>query len=86
MQQQTIQETKCMEDLKKVCNLAYQKGLVSGTEGNFSLKINDELILVTPRNSHKGSIEVNDFVTVDVKGNLISNGKKRTYLRTCIAS
>lgn len=74
---ETSTETKHREDLKKVCHLAYKKGLISGNEGNLSLKINDDLILVTPRNSHKGSIEANDFVIVDINGNTISNGNKR---------
>ena len=70
-------ETKYREDLKKICHLAYKKDLISGNEGNFSLKINDELLLVTPRNSHKGTIEATDFVLVDMKGNTISNGNKQ---------
>lgn len=69
-------EASFREDLKKVCHLAYKKGLLSGTEGNLSLKINENLILVTPRNSHKGSIETSDFVIVDIQGNTISNGSK----------
>ena len=72
-----ITDTKLREDLKKVCNLAYAKGLLSGNEGNFSLKINDNLILVTPRNSHKGTIETTDFVTVDIQGNIVSNGNRQ---------
>ncbi|MBI2995925.1 MAG: class II aldolase/adducin family protein [Candidatus Melainabacteria bacterium] len=71
-----LSEATCREDLKKVCNLAYKRGLVSGMEGNFSLKINNELILVTPRNTHKGLIEVSDFVVVDMNGNIISNGSR----------
>ena len=70
-------EAKLREDLKKVCNLAYHKGLISGTEGNFSAKISDDLILVTPRNSHKGFVEANDFVIVDLNGNTISNGNRQ---------
>ncbi|OGI18703.1 MAG: hypothetical protein A3B68_03415 [Candidatus Melainabacteria bacterium RIFCSPHIGHO2_02_FULL_34_12] len=70
-------EAECRESLKKVCNLAYQKGLLSGTEGNLSFKINDDLILVTPRNSHKGFIETSDFVVVDKDGNTLSNWNKK---------
>ncbi len=73
---ETSNETKLREDLKQVCNLAYNKGLISGTEGNFSARLSEDLILVTPRNSHKGSIEISDFVTVDLNGTTISNGKK----------
>ncbi|MBI3590755.1 MAG: class II aldolase/adducin family protein [Candidatus Melainabacteria bacterium] len=75
-EKETFIEVKHREDLKKVCNMAYEKGLLSGTEGNLSLKINSNLILVTPRNSHKGSVEINDFVIVDIDGNTISNGKR----------
>ena len=75
-QRETNVELKYSEDLKNVCHLAYKKGLLSGMEGNLSLKLNDDLILVTPRNSHKGLISENDFVIVDKDGNLISNGTK----------
>ena len=74
--QETTIDLKYKEDLKNVCHLAYKKGLLSGTEGNLSLKINDDLILVTPRNSHKGLVSENDFVIVNKDGNLISNGTK----------
>lgn len=57
--------------------MAYERGLISGTEGNLSIKVSDDLILVTPRNTHKGLIDVNDFITVDASGNQISNGKKQ---------
>ncbi len=71
-----LADIKLKEDLKRVCNLAYQKGLLSGNEGNLSLKISDNLILVTPRNSHKGTIETGDFVTIDINGTVISNGNR----------
>ena len=70
------QETKYREDLKQVCQLAYQKGLISGYDGNFSLKVSNEFILITPKDSHKGLIEPKDFVIVDINGNCISNGNK----------
>ena len=73
----TINETKLRADLKKVCNLAYKKGLLSGFDGNLSLKINNELILITPQGSHKGTLKEEDFVLVDINGNTISNGNKQ---------
>ncbi len=75
--QETNSETKLREDLKQVCNMAYQRGLISGTEGNFSIRISEELVLVTPKSSHKGSIKTSDFVIVDLNGNTISNGNKQ---------
>jgi L-fuculose-phosphate aldolase len=69
-------ETRYREDLRNVCHLAYSRGLVSGTEGNFSLKLNDNLVLITPQKSNKGLIKESDFVIVDLEGNVISNSGK----------
>lgn len=66
-------EANLREDLKNVCRLAYERELVSGTEGNFSLKLSDNLLLVTPQRSNKGLIRESDFVVVDLEGNVISN-------------
>lgn len=69
-------ETKYREDLRDVCHLAYSRGLVSGTEGNLSLKLSDNLVLITPQKSNKGLIKESDFVIVDLEGNVISNSGK----------
>ena len=68
-------ETKHREDLKKVCHMAYKNGLVSGFDGNFSLKLDNGNILITPKGSHKGLIDEEDFVVVDLDGNILPVGK-----------
>jgi len=73
----TSSETKHRSDLRKACNFAYQKGLLSSFDGNLSLKINDDLILVTPKECHKGLAQEEDFVLVDMTGNMISNGNRK---------
>ncbi len=73
----TISETKYRSDLKKVCNFAYQKGLLSSFDGNLSLKINDDLILITPKECHKGLVQEEDFVLVDMNGSIVSNSNKK---------
>lgn len=75
-EKETSTEAKCREDLKTACNLAYTKGLLSGNEGNLSIRISNEFILVTPTKSNKGLIETKDFVIVDINGNIISNGNR----------
>lgn len=69
-------EQKVRGDLKTSCHLAYKKGLISGFDGNFSLKIDDNKILITPKNSHKGLICEEDFVVIDLDGNILSNNNK----------
>ncbi len=62
-------ETKLRQDLKTVCNLLYNRGLISGFDGNVSLRISEDLFLITPRDSHKGLLKEEDFVIVDLEGN-----------------
>jgi len=73
-------ETKCREDLTKVCNLLYIKGLISGFDGNISLKSDERTILITPLNTHKGLIKPEQFTKVDISGEIISGGKPSSEL------
>ena len=70
-------EQSLREELADVCHMAYARGLLSGTEGNFSSKITNDFILVTPKNSHKGLIKPSEFLIVDINGSNISNGKSQ---------
>ena len=79
----TKKEILLRKNLAKVCRMAYKKGLLSGYEGNLSLKLNEDLILITPRNCHKGSIKASDFIIVDKNGKSLS--KKTNQPTTEIA-
>lgn len=72
-------ELKLRQDLKTVCQLIYQNGLITGTDGNLSLKVSSNLILITPSDSHRGLLKEEDFVLVDSDGNILSNGKPPSY-------
>jgi L-fuculose-phosphate aldolase len=73
---ENLTETKLRQDLKTICLLAYNKGLVSGFDGSFSLKTSDNSILITPTNTHKGLLEEKDFILLDLNGNILTNGKE----------
>ena len=75
---ETNTETQYRHELKKVCHLLYQHGLASGLSGNLSLKINSEQILITPTNCHKGLIETDDFVLVNLNGTIDLKSKDKT--------
>lgn len=66
-------QIKHRKELKTICQLAYEKGLVSGFNGNFSLRMNNGNILITPKSSYKGLIQEDDFVEIDLNENLISS-------------
>jgi L-fuculose-phosphate aldolase len=54
--------------LAEVCRLAYERGYICGTEGNFSIRLSANEILCTPRGTCKGRISAEQMVLVDAAG------------------
>ena len=63
--------------LIEVCHLAYQRGYLCGTEGNLSIRIDENQILSTASNTCKGRISDSDLLLSDSAGNLISSAFHR---------
>ena len=55
-------------DLVNICHLLYEKGFVVATEGNVSIKITADKILITPTNTNKSHIKESDLVTINKNG------------------
>lgn len=71
-----------INDLVKYSNLVYQKGFVSATDGNLSVRIDESRIAITRSGICKGEVQENDIVIVDNFGNFISgNGRASTELK-----
>ena len=47
------------------------KGFIAGTDGNLSVRLDDDTILVTPSGLPKGSLKAEDLVRVDREGNQV---------------
>ncbi len=58
------------EELAKICHLLYQRNLVSATDGNVSLRVSKEHMLLTPSGKNKGFVEAGDMLVVDFSGNV----------------
>jgi L-fuculose-phosphate aldolase len=52
-----------------------QKGMIAGSDGNISVRVAPNQILITPGGISKGRMIVEDLVTVDLEGNKI-NGQR----------
>jgi L-fuculose-phosphate aldolase len=52
----------------RVCKLMWERGLIAGPDGNVSVRISFEHVLVTPRGFSKASVEENDLVLVKLDG------------------
>lgn len=61
-------EKTARRDLIEVCRLSYSRGYICGTEGNFSIRLDENSVLTTPRGTCKGRIKESDLVVTDLAG------------------
>lgn len=54
------------------CHLLYKNRLIAGFDGNFSAKLDNKSILITPSGLPKGFLEPDDLICVDFTGQKIS--------------
>lgn len=63
-----VKDEEACRDLVEVARLAYQQGYICGTEGNFSIRLDGDRILTTPRGVCKGRLSVSDLVVTNLEG------------------
>ena len=56
------------KEIVRLGRLLHQSGLVAATDGNLSVRLDDERILVTPTGMSKGAMRPSDMVVVDPEG------------------
>jgi L-fuculose-phosphate aldolase len=69
-------EDRSRADMAEVCRLAYGRGYICGTEGNFSIRLTDDAVLTTPSGTCKGRIRPEQLVVTDFSGNLIRGTRR----------
>lgn len=76
-------ESVARDELFEICRLAYARGYLCGTEGNLSIRIDNNVLISTPSNSCKGLIEKKELILTDLDGNLLpdQNGRPSTELK-----
>ena len=55
----------------QVCRRLYERGLVAGPDGNVSMRLPDESILVTPSGLSKVDVTLDDLVIVNLDGKVL---------------
>lgn len=53
----------------------HQRGWVPATGGNFSARFGSDLLLITGSGVHKGALEVDDFLDMNLRGQVIGGGR-----------
>ncbi len=59
------------EEIIQVCHLMHQKGYVAATDGNVSVRLDDDLFLVTPSGFSKGLLRPEHLLLVDWDGKVV---------------
>jgi L-fuculose-phosphate aldolase len=64
-------ERKHRKDIVEIAKRLYQTGYIRGSDGNLSIRLSDEKILITPSRAAKGFMQLEDMVVVNLEGQLL---------------
>ena len=71
-------ETKLRLQIVDVGKRLHQRFFVASNDGNISVKLNENTILITPTGVNKGDLTTDQIVKVDLEGNVIEGHMKVT--------
>lgn len=76
-----MDEAQARQELVGVCHKVHDRGMVSGSGGNISVRIGDH-VLITPTGRALGALKPEELVKTDLQGNVLGPGKpsKEHYL------
>jgi L-fuculose-phosphate aldolase len=60
--------TQVRREMVAVCHRLYERGLITGTEGNVSVLVAPDRLWVTPTGYHKGVLQLEDLLCIDRQG------------------
>lgn len=66
-----VQEGALRQEMVRIGQMMYAAGLLCGYEGNLSVRLSENRILVTPAGLHKGLLRPEQLLVVDNEGRLI---------------
>lgn len=73
-----MSEEQFKENICEIGRRIYAKNFAAANEGNISIRISEDRVLVTPTLICKGFMSTDDICTVDMDGTQIAGTKKRT--------
>jgi L-fuculose-phosphate aldolase len=80
-----LNENQCRNDIVKVGKLLYDRKLMVSTDGNISVRLSDNEILITSSGFCKGFLTPELITKVDMEGNIISGLKPARDIRMHLA-
>ncbi len=76
VQRRAAEEAEARKQIVRVCRRMYDKGLIAGGDGNVSVRLSEDRLLITPSGVHKGDLSEADLVVTDRQGKKLK-GKGR---------
>jgi L-fuculose-phosphate aldolase len=71
-----MDENKLRLDIVEIGKRMYAKNFVASNDGNISIKISDNALLITPSGVSKGYMSPEDMLKVDMEGNVLEGSLK----------
>ena len=71
-------ERKHREEIVRYGRMLHKRGFVAAMDGNLSVRLDDERILVTPTCVSKGAMRAGDMVIVDLDGKRVAGRRNVT--------
>jgi L-fuculose-phosphate aldolase len=65
------------EDMVRICRMLHRKNYLAATDGNVSVRLKDR-VLITPSGVHKGYMEADQVMTVDLRGQVLEGEGRPT--------
>lgn len=62
--------------LVDICHRIYQQGFGAASDGNISVRIDDDRVLITPSGMSKGLVQAEDLILLDAQGTPINKNHK----------
>jgi len=76
------EEAELRQELIRVCRKLEEKGLIAANDGNVSCRMGEDRLLITPSGTSKGELKPEDFLLVDLRGEVLGgSGKPSSELR-----
>ena len=75
--QRAEQEAEGRRQIVRVCRRMYERGLIAATDGNVSVRLHGDRLLITPSGVHKGDLEEEDLVVTDREGQTLKATRGR---------
>jgi L-fuculose-phosphate aldolase len=75
-----MDEQAAKQDLIRVCHLMYERSYVVSSDGNVSVRLDDDRILATPTMTCKGRMTEDLIAVTDLNGKALNNRRASSEL------